>query len=131
MRNRFSGVMMAVGIATLAAFLWLAVPPSSGQAPPPAPPVAGQFPPYRAPGVPRATYMPYAFQIVQGSSPYILMSYEFASATRTVRMNWKGDAPTDSWMGWSRGHWEKDTLVVDVTGQREQTWFDRAGDYHS
>ena len=47
------------------------------------------------PGVPRATYMPFPFQIVQGSSPYILMAYEFTSATRTIRMNWKQEAPTD------------------------------------
>jgi hypothetical protein len=83
------------------------------------------------PGVPRATYMPFPFQIVQGTSPYILMAYEFTSATRIVRMDWKQEAPTDSWMGWSRGRWEGDTLVVDVTGQREETWFDRAGDFHS
>jgi hypothetical protein len=83
------------------------------------------------PGIPRATYMPFPFQIVQGTSPYILMAYEFATATRTIRMNWKDEAPTDTWMGWSRGHWEGDTLVVDVTGQREETWFDRAGNYHS
>jgi hypothetical protein len=83
------------------------------------------------PGLPRATYMPFPFQIVQGSSPYILMAYEFATATRTIRMDWKGEAPTDTWMGWSRGRWEGDTLVVDVTGQREESWFDRAGDYHS
>jgi hypothetical protein len=83
------------------------------------------------PGIPRATYMPYPFQIVQGSSPYILMAYEFATATRTIRLDWKQEAPTDTWMGWSRGHWEGDTLVVDVTGQREETWFDRAGNYHS
>jgi hypothetical protein len=83
------------------------------------------------PGVPRATYMPFPFQIVQGSSPYILMAYEFTSATRTIRMNTTQEAPTDSWMGWSRGRWEGDTLVVDVTGLREETWFDRAGDYHS
>jgi hypothetical protein len=83
------------------------------------------------PGVPRATYMPFPFQIVQGSSPYILIAYEFATTTRTIRMDWKQEAPTDTWMGWSRGHWEGETLVVDVTGQREETWFDRAGDYHS
>ncbi|HLK48860.1 MAG TPA: hypothetical protein VKT49_12030 [Bryobacteraceae bacterium] len=83
------------------------------------------------PGVPRATYMPFPFRIVQGSSPYILIAYEFTSATRIIRMNWKQEAPTPSWMGWSRGHWEGDTLVVDVTGQREESWFDRAGDFHS
>ena len=45
------------------------------------------------PGVPRATYMPFPFQIVQGPGDYILMAYEYASATRTIRMNWKGEAP--------------------------------------
>ena len=82
------------------------------------------------PGVPRATYLPFPFQIVQGTSPYILIAYEFASATRIVRMDAQ-QAPSDSWMGWSRGRWEGDTFVVDVTGQREETWFDRAGDFHS
>ena len=83
------------------------------------------------PGVPRATYMPFPFQIVQGSNGSILFAYEFASATRIVRMNWTQDAPTDAWMGWSRGRWEGDTLAIDVTGNREETWFDRAGDFHS
>jgi hypothetical protein len=83
------------------------------------------------PGVPRATYMPFPFQIVQGSSNYLLFAYEFTSSTRVVRMDWKGDAPTDSWMGWSRGRWEGDSLVIDVSGFRPETWFDRAGDFHS
>jgi len=83
------------------------------------------------PGVPRAAYTPFPFQIVQGSAPYILLSYEFASATRIVRMNWKQEAPTDTWMGWNRGRWEGDTLVIDVTGNRAETWFDRAGNYHT
>jgi hypothetical protein len=83
------------------------------------------------PGVPRAAYMPYPFRIVQGSSPYILMAYEYASATRTIRMNSKQEGPAASWMGWSVGRWEGDTLVVDVTGQREESWLDRAGDFHS
>jgi len=82
------------------------------------------------PGVPRATYMPYPFQIVQSTNT-ILISYEFASASRIVYMKDVGPAPIDSWMGWSRGRWEGDTLVIDVTGLNDQTWFDRAGNFHS
>jgi len=84
------------------------------------------------PGVPRATYMPYPFQIVQSTEPNdILVTYEFAAASRIVRMGSHQEAPIDAWMGWSNGRWEGDSLVVDVTGQREETWFDRAGDFHS
>lgn len=82
------------------------------------------------PGVPRATYLPYPFQIIQGSNT-IMISYEFADAVRLVYMNNPGPAPADSWMGWSVGHWEGNTLVIDVTSQNDQTWFDRAGDFHS
>ena len=82
------------------------------------------------PGVPRATYLPYPFQIVQSRNT-ILMAYEFASASRIVHMSDVGEAPIDSWMGWSRGRWDGDTLVVDVTGFNDQTWFDRAGNFHS
>src|ERR1019366_7068055 len=67
------------------------------------------------PGVPRATYMPYPFQIVQSANT-ILFTYSFASAVRTVRMGLKEQSPVDSWMGWSVGRWEGNTLVVDVTG---------------
>jgi hypothetical protein len=82
------------------------------------------------PGVPRANYLPYPFQIVQGAST-ILFTYSYAGAVRTVRMGITEQAPADSWMGWSIGHWEGDTLVVDVTSFNDLTWFDRAGDFHS
>jgi hypothetical protein len=82
------------------------------------------------PGVPRATYMPYPFQIVQ-TQTHILLAYEFANASRTVYMNGDVAPGVDFWMGWSRGHWEGDTLAVDVTNLIDKTWFDRAGNYHS
>ena len=81
------------------------------------------------PGIPRATYMPYPFQIVQGDGD-ILFVYEFASANRVVHMAKHEESPVDSWMGWSNGHWEGDTLVIEVTGFNDGTWFDRAGNYH-
>jgi hypothetical protein len=82
------------------------------------------------PGIPRATYMPHPFQIVQ-SADNILMTYEFASASRIVRMNTQEKSPAPAWMGWSIGRWEGETLVIDVTDHMEETWFDRAGNYHS
>ena len=82
------------------------------------------------PGVPRATYMPFPFQIVQ-SAKVIMISYEYDGAVRLINMDSKKESPVDSWMGWSNGHWEGDTLVVDVTGLNEDSWFDRAGDFHS
>ena len=82
------------------------------------------------PGVPRATYMGFPFQITQ-SAQYVAFTYGYDFASRVVNIGMTSKAPVDSWMGWSSGKWEGDTLVVDVTGQVEDTWFDRAGDYHS
>jgi len=83
------------------------------------------------PGVPRAAYMPFPFQIVQ-TPKHILMTYEYASASRIIYVDRPDfEAPVDSWMGHSRARWEGETLVVDVTGFNDQTWFDRAGNFHS
>jgi hypothetical protein len=83
------------------------------------------------PGVPRATYMPFPFQIVQ-SNKHIVIAYEFAHATRIVYMDNRADpGPLDTWMGYSRGHWDGDSLVVEVTDFNDQTWFDRSGNFHS
>ena len=84
------------------------------------------------PGIPRANYMPYPFQILQGTDK-IMMVYGYAEANRTIHMD-KTDpqpAPIDSWMGRSHGRWEDDTLVVDVHGFNGDAWLDRAGNYAS
>jgi hypothetical protein len=82
------------------------------------------------PGVPRANYMPYPFQIFQNQEQ-ILIVYEYKGASRTVYVNPHMDAPADSWMGWSNGTWEGDTLVIDVTAFNGYAWFDRAGNFAS
>jgi hypothetical protein len=85
------------------------------------------------PGIPRATYMPHPFQIVQGEGDIILFSYAFANANRPVYMNPEQHriAPVDLWMGWSNGSWDGDTLVIEVNSNIDQTWLDRAGNLHS
>ncbi len=82
------------------------------------------------PGVPRATYMPMPFQIIQSETD-VFIAYQFAGAVRDIYMDNPGPSQVDSWMGWSVGNWEGDTLVVDVTGLLDGTWFDRAGSHHS
>jgi hypothetical protein len=82
------------------------------------------------PGVPRATYLPYPFQIFQSPNRMWIV-YQYSYARREIFMTNHQEAPIDSWMGWSNGRWEGDTLVIDVTGLNDQTWFDRAGNYHS
>ena len=82
------------------------------------------------PGVPRATYIPMPFQIIQ-SEKDVFIAYQFAGAVRDIYMDNPGPSQVDSWMGWSVGHWEGDTLVVDVTGLGDGTWLDRAGSHHS
>ena len=80
------------------------------------------------PGVPRATYLPYPFQIVQGTRD-ILMVYSYATANRTIHMRNHKEPPVDSWMGVSNGHWDGDTLVVLTTGFNARAHLDRAGNF--
>ena len=82
------------------------------------------------PGIPRAMYMPYPFQMVQSTNK-IEMAYEFSNAARTIHLNKVEGPPDDMWMGHSVGRWEGDTLVVDVRNFNDKTWFDRAGNFHS
>ncbi len=82
------------------------------------------------PGIPRATYMPYPFQILHNEDA-LFFAYEYAGAVRNIHLKDPGPAPIDSWMGQSVGSWQADTLVIETTGQNDQTWLDRAGNFHS
>lgn len=80
------------------------------------------------PGIPRANYMPYAFQIFQNEDA-LFFAYEYAGAVRNVLLEDPGPAPIESWMGQSWAKWDGDTLVITVTDQNGETWLDRAGNY--
>jgi hypothetical protein len=82
------------------------------------------------PGIPRAMYLPYPFEITQSTNK-VEMSYAFTNSARTIHLDKVEDPPADSWMGQSVGHWEGDTLVVSVSSFNDKTWFSRAGDFHS
>ncbi len=82
------------------------------------------------PGVPRAMYMPYKFQIIQGTNK-VMMIFEFAGAERTLHLTPVDPYPAEAYMGHSVAKWEGDTLVVDVSSFTAQTWLDRSGDFHS
>ncbi|HKC55324.1 MAG TPA: hypothetical protein VKC35_04350 [Vicinamibacterales bacterium] len=84
------------------------------------------------PGVPRITYMPFPFQIIQKPTELTIL-YEYVHTVRYIFANGSPHpaGPIDWWLGDSRGRWEGDTLVVDVIHFNDQTWFDRAGNFHS
>ena len=83
------------------------------------------------PGVPRIMYMPYPFHLFQ-TNDHVAITFEWSQVFRLIYTN--GSKPHDGidfWMGDSRGRWEGDTLVVDVTNHNDKTWFDMAGNFHS
>lgn len=82
------------------------------------------------PGVPRGMYMPYPFQITQSTNK-IQMTFEFANASRTIHLDEVTGPPADTWMGFSQGRWDGNTLVVNSSDFNDRTWLSRAGDFHS
>jgi hypothetical protein len=74
--------------------------------------------------------MPYPFQIIQ-SQRDIAFAYEYATANRVVNMGKFKEGSVDTWMGTSNGHWEGDTLVVDVADLNGSSWFDRSGNFQT
>lgn len=83
------------------------------------------------PGVPRITYVPLPFEIVQ-TPKYVVFAYEYAHARRIAYTDGSPHVEAlEFWMGDSRGRWEGDTLVIDTNNFNDKTWFDKAGNYHS
>jgi hypothetical protein len=83
------------------------------------------------PGVPRITYMPYPFKIVQ-TKGLVMFLYEFGHHTRLVYTDGTPfNVEIPAWMGDSRGRWEGETFVVETKNFTADTWFDRVGDFHS
>ena len=84
-------------------------------------------------GTPRGIYYPEPFQIFQRDRDLTIV-FQFGQSVRTIHTNGTlHPVVTDNefWLGDSRGHWEGDTLVVDVRDFTEETWLDRAGNFHS
>ena len=82
------------------------------------------------PGVPRATYMPFPFQIFQSDKAFFI-AHEYAGAVRNIYLKNPGPPQVDSWMGQSVGKWDGSTFVIETSGFNDQSWFDRAGNHHS
>jgi hypothetical protein len=84
-------------------------------------------------GVPRIEYDPPGpFQILQPPG-YVVMLYEINNASRIILLDARPHIGENIklFMGDSRGHWEGNTLVVDVTNNNDRTWFDIVGTFHS
>jgi hypothetical protein len=84
------------------------------------------------PGVPRTSMLGlYPQQIVQTPTQIVIL-YEYMNVHRVIALNAKHpDDLLPSYMGNSVGHWEGDTLVVDVIGFNDKTWLAGAGTFHS
>jgi hypothetical protein len=82
------------------------------------------------PGIPRAMYLPHPYEITQSTNK-IHMAFSFTATARTIHLDKVEGPPDDTYMGFSQGRWDGDTLVVDVTNFNDKTWFDRSGNHHS
>jgi hypothetical protein len=85
-----------------------------------------------APGVPRITTIGlFPMEIVQ-TPKKVIMLYEVFSVFRVIPIDTKHpDDLEPSFMGDSVGHWDGDTLVVDVTSFNDKTWLGPVGSFHT
>jgi hypothetical protein len=83
-------------------------------------------------GVPRQTYTPFGFQIVQPRG-HVVILYEAEHVHRVIRTDGSKHVPPSAslWMGDSVGRWDGNTLVVDTTNLNGKTWLDMTGNFTS
>src|SRR5688572_15863657 len=83
-------------------------------------------------GVPRITFRPLPFEIVQ-LADRVIMLYEIHHAFRIIPTDGRPH-PEDaepSYLGESIGRWDGDTFVVDVTSFNTNTWLTGVGTIHT
>jgi len=84
------------------------------------------------PGVPRSVMLGLFPQKIVQTPQEVVVLYEYMSAFRMIPLNAKHpDDLLPSYMGDSVGHWDGDTLVVDVIGFNDRTWLAGTGTFHS
>jgi len=83
-------------------------------------------------GVPHQMWTQFGFQILQPNG-YVLMLWEFMHGNRVIPLDGRPHiaASTKLTQGDSVGHWDGDTLVIDTTNLKDNTWFDSTGNFHS
>jgi hypothetical protein len=84
------------------------------------------------PGIPRVNGVPFPQKIAQLGDEIIIL-YETRWTFRQIHMDGRAPIrdPQPTWMGYSTGRWDGDTLVVTTTGFNEKTWLDDDGHPHS
>lgn len=84
-------------------------------------------------GIPRATLLSEVHKIVQAPGVIIVMHELDGGMSRQIYTDGRPlpKEPSPSWLGYSVGRWEDDTLVVDTIGFNDKTWLDGRGHPHS
>jgi hypothetical protein len=84
------------------------------------------------PGIPQMEAVPYPYKIMSAPGMIVIL-YEAFHTYRQIFMDGRElpKDPNPTWMGYSVGHWDGDTLVVDSAGFNDKTWLDTGGRPHS
>jgi hypothetical protein len=86
-----------------------------------------------APGFPRVNGVPFPQKIIQLPNAIVIL-YETRTTFRQIILGSHHTLPKDpqpTWMGYSKGRWDGDTLIVETTGFNDKTWLDDAGHPHT